>query len=408
MTVERWSRKWGWVAVCALAGFLAGCTPALDGDARDVVVRRGGIRMTVPFQGELEARRVEQVAVGVQGAAVLTELLPEGRAVGKGDVLARFDSSQIEQDLARQENEWIRARQELDSLEKAELPLELLEMEARRAEAKAEMDAEARFLEAARDLQARGLMSSAEVEQQEQKMEALHTRAEQLDTRMALTRDHVHEARRTKARAALDAARQQRDFTMRQLELCEVRAPVSGVVTLVPLPVGGEYRPAHVGDTLYRNQVFLCLPDPSEYVVRGFAGEADLPFIRRGDAVEAVPVAFPDIRLSGRVESVGGMAQTRPGHPAWRKFFPVQIQLDPVAEQLPVGVSVHADVVTGEAADALWIPRAALVYRDGRAMVRRVDVGGRVREVAVETGLMAADRVEIVSGLSEGDRLRLP
>ena len=387
-----------------LALALAGCGREAAETPRTAVVERGALRMAIPFQGELEARRVETISVGVQGSAVLSELVPEGTRVEKGDLLARFDASQIEQDLARQENEWVRARQELESLEKAELPLELLDMESKRLEARAEREAEERFLESARSLAERGLMSDGEVAQQEAKVAGLAARGEQMDVRIELTKKHVHAARLAKARAALEAAERQRDFTASQRALCEVRAPVAGTATLVPLPVGGEYRTAHVGDTLFRNQAFLCLPDPSEHVVRGFVGEAELPWVKTGSVVDAVPAAFPDMKLTGRVESVGGMAQTRPGQPLWRKFFPVQIALDPIPAPLPVGLSVRADVVAGESSNALLLPREAVEWRGGQSFVRKASG----EETEVKTGLADALRIEIVSGLSAGDEVRLP
>ena len=393
------------LAAGALAALLwSGCGRGAAEAPRTVAAARGPVRMALPFRGELEARRVETIAVGVQGSAVLAELVPEGTRVEAGDLLARFDASQIAQDLARQESELVRARQELDSLEKAELPLELLELETKRLDARNELDAEERFLESVRNLAARGLMAPEEVAQQEAKIAALKTRGEQLDVRLELTQKHVHAARLAKARAALEAAERQRDFTASQLALCEMRAPVAGTATLVPLPVGGEYRVAHVGDTLYHNQAFLCLPDPAEHVVRGYVDEAELPWIQPGRAVAAVPEAFPEVRLSGRVESVGGMAQSRPGQPAWRKFFPVQIALDPLPRPLPVGITVRADVVAGEAADALWLPREAVVWRNGAAFVQRATGA----EIPVETGLADATRIEIVSGLAAGDEVRLP
>ena len=383
---------------------VAGCSREAAVAPRTVTVTRGAIRMTVPFAGELEARHVEMIAVGVQGSAVLSELVPEGTPVEKGDLLARFDTSQIEQDLAKQENDLVRARQELDSLEKAELPLELLDLESKRQDGQAELESEVRYLESARGLAERGLMSTGEVAQQEQKVAGLKARNEQFDTRIELTKKHVHAARLAKARAALEAAERQRDFTASQLALCEIRAPVAGTVTLVPLPVGGEYRTAHVGDTLFRNQTFLCLPDPSEHVLRGFVDEAELPWVKPGNAIEAVPTAYPNARLTGRVETVGGMAQTRPGEPVWRKSFPVQIALDPIPEPMPVGITVRADIVAGEATNALLVPREALEWHDLQAFARRPNG----KEVAVQPGLLDAAQVEVVSGLAAGDEVVLP
>ena len=132
--------------------------------------------------------------------------------------------------------------------------------------------------------------------------------------------------------------------------------------------------------------------------------EAELPWVKPGSAVEAVPAAYPNTRLTGRVETVGGMAQTRPGEPVWRKFFPVQIALDPIPEPLPVGLTVRAEIVAGEASQALLVPRAALAWRGAQTVVRRA-AGG---ETPVQTGLADETRVEIVSGLAAGDEVQLP
>jgi HlyD family secretion protein len=396
------------IAGLACALLCAGCGPRGLESARTTETVRGTIRMTVPFQGELEARRVEQIAVGVQGSAVLAELATEGTRVNAGELLARFDSSQIEQDLARQENDLVRARQELESLENAELPLELLDLESKRLEASAELEAEERYLESARGLLERGLMSAGEVAQQESKIAGLKSRRDQMDTRIELTRKHRHVARLAQARAALEAAQRQRDFTARQLAMCEVRAPVAGVATLVPLPVGGEYRTAHVGDTLFRNQIFLCLPDPADHVVRGYVGEGELPWVKVGNPVEAVPAAYPQVRLSGRVESIGGMAQTRPGEPVWRKVFPVQIALDPISEPMPMGISVRAEILAGESSSALVVPREAVEWRGSQAWVRKMSATGEPEETRVQTGLADGMRLEIVAGLAEGDTVVLP
>ena len=392
-----------WLAAALLA---AGGCGGRDDAPRTAAVERGDIRMEVPFQGELDARRVERIAVGLQGSAVLADIVEEGARVQAGDVLARFDATQVRQDLARQEGELTRAEQEMASLEQAELPLELMDLESKLADVQADRAAEERFLESVRNLAGRDLMATGEVSRQEAKVEAQRVREEQLRKRIGLTRDHLHTARLAKARAAREAARQQRDFTARQLELCEVRAPAAGIATRVPLPVGGDYRTVHVGDTLFHNQVFMCLPDAGEHIVRGTIGEAELPWVKPGAPVIARAPAFPDLELTGQVEQVGAMAQTRPGQPVWRKFFPVRIALEPLPAEMPVGITVQADILAGEARGVLRLPREAVTWRDSRAVVRRPNGGGE--EIPVETGLADATHIEIRSGLAEGDRVLLP
>lgn len=398
-------------AVCLLLlplFLLSGCAPEKPEALPTVHVRRGDIRQAVPFQGELSTRRMALISVGVQGPAVLTELAAEGSRVKQGDIIARFDSAQLEQDLARQTHEVLRASQELTSLEKAELPLELLDLQAAYEDAVEQAGAEERFLESVRDLAARGLMSPQEVEQQERKVEALNGRLAQMANRVALTQEHIHGARLAKARATLATAEQQRDHTATQLALCTVTAPADGTVALLPLPVNGEYRTAHVGDTLFRNQAFMCIPDPEEYVLRGYIGEGELSHVQPGATVRADAPAFPGILLRGTVESVGAVAQTRPGEPAWKKFFPVLIALETPEQPLPAGLTTRAEIISASAADVLLLPRAALDGQGDAPRVQRMMADGRLEWVTVEPGIMGALDCEIRSGLNEGDAVILP
>ena len=62
------------------------------------------------------------------------------------------------------------------------------------------------------------------------------------------------------------------------------------------------------------------------------------------------------------------------------------------------------DVVAGESADALLLPREAIEWRGGRSFVRMASGG----ETEVKTGLADDARIEIVSGLAEGDEVWLP
>ena len=122
----------------------------------------------------------------------------------------------------------------------------------------------------------------------------------------------------------------------------------------------------------------------------------------------AVPAAFPDLRLPGRVESVGAMARTRPGQPVWRKYFPVAIALDPLPRELPAGLTVRVEITAGEAVSALSVPRAALEDREGRLWVERRTPSGAAASAEVEIGWTDSEYAEIRSGLSEGDLVRCP
>ena len=70
-------------------------------------------------------------------------------------------------------------------------------------------------------------------------------------------------------------------------------------------------------------------------------------------------------------------------------------------------LSTRAPVVTGRnrAAPALVTPQSAVVYRNGKAGVFVLDAAGAARFRPVTTGARVDSRVEITSGLREGERV---
>jgi multidrug efflux pump subunit AcrA (membrane-fusion protein) len=69
---------------------------------------------------------------------------------------------------------------------------------------------------------------------------------------------------------------------------------------------------------------------------------------------------------------------------------------------LLVGMTVEVNILVREVADALLVPAAA--YRDGAVWL--VVDGAAIRR-SVEPGIIGRERIEIVAGLAEGDRVIL-
>src|SRR5690606_22401461 len=84
------------------------------------------------------------------------------------------------------------------------------------------------------------------------------------------------------------------------------------------------------------------------------------------------------------------------------KTYRIRIAL-PDDTPLIVGMSVEANVVTRQKADALLVPSDAV--SDGRVLVVDGDRGSW-RQVAI--GIRGTRKVEIVSGLAEDERIAAP
>jgi len=80
--------------------------------------------------------------------------------------------------------------------------------------------------------------------------------------------------------------------------------------------------------------------------------------------------------------------------------------VDKLPKEVNVGDSVDFDVITAKANDVLIIPKGALRSLAGRTYVQVLE-GDAKREVDIDSGLVSATEVEVVSGLAEGDTVIL-
>ena len=358
------------------------------------------------YEGSLEARRLENVMSQLSGSATIVELAAEGTRVKKGDLLVRFDSSQLERDLLKLERDYALARADLDGLEKAKLPLELRDLESKLREAQSQRDAETQYLEDSRQLLKEELISEQEVKQQELKTMAASALVASIELQLDLTQKHLHPSILERARATLSSADQELKIARQQLEKCTVTSKVDGMVVYQPVHVAGEYRTVRVGDTIYRNQPFLALPDMTDPVVRCEIPESELSRVKTGNEVRIVPISYPDLLLHGVVEYVGSMAQNISGRSGWLRYFHVVIGLKEIDPRLRSGMSVRVSVLTHHNPQALQIPRAAVNWDQGIPSCEVLRFGRKIRR-DLKLGMANEQYFEVLSGVDNGDSVVL-
>lgn len=395
----------GAVAILALAS-LSLCRRPSTAPASAVAVT-GPIQVWSVYPGKLEARRVDVIMSKFNGSATIVDLAPEGQAVKQGDLLVRFDSSQVERDLLKLQRDFALARTDLERLQNAELPLELRDLEAQMLEAQAEHESERQYLEDSRDLLREELVSEQEIAQQKLKVEQLQAKRDKLETQLKLTREYLHPSALEKARATLASAEQEMLLARKQLENCTVTAPSDGVVVYRPLSVGGEYRTARVGDSLFKNQPFMILPDMRDLIVDCQVPEAELARVSLGAEVTITPLSFPELKLRGRVESIGSMATMMMDRPGWQRYFRAVIGLQDADPRLRSGMSVQAQVMSYQNANALLIPRSAVRMKDDAPYCLRLRGRDQVPQ-PLKLGWADLRNFEVLSGLEAGDTVLLP
>jgi RND family efflux transporter MFP subunit len=151
-----------------------------------------------------------------------------------------------------------------------------------------------------------------------------------------------------------------------------------------------------VGEIVTSNTILYRIGWLKPLLLIAQVNEEDIPKVEVGQTVLLRSDAFPGQRLAGTVRDI-----TPAGDPVARTYR-IRVLL-PDDTPLRVGMSVEANIVVREKADALLVPAAA-VSQDA---VYVVD-GSRAVRRAVTVGIRGTQAVEILSGLKEGERVVAP
>ncbi len=188
------------------------------------------------------------------------------------------------------------------------------------------------------------------------------------------------EARIARARAELDEAQKQLDYT-------RVLAPFGGIVVERHVEIGESVNPGQPLMTgLSLEQLRVVVSVPQRYAEQ----------LRRD---QRATVTLND----GRVLKTGRMTFYPYADPGTHSFR-LRLQLEEPDASLFPGMLVRVGIPVGER-EALWIPSSSLVQRGELRAVYVLDDSDRRRLRQVRTGVQHDGKLEVLSGLSEGERI---
>lgn len=123
--------------------------------------------------------------------------------------------------------------------------------------------------------------------------------------------------------------------------------------------------------------------------------ESDVGFVRIGQTLPVYIDSHPGMgELQGRVTEIVPAADMA------THTFMVKVDLE--ADELMSGISGRA-VIPGDSRRHLFVPASAVYQAGGLSLVTTVDADGKARTRAVTLGQNDGVRVEVLSGLSDGD-----
>jgi len=210
------------------------------------------------------------------------------------------------------------------------------------------------------------------------------------------------------ARVAQTKAQQDRDLTRKG------RLTQSGTESIIRAPAAGTVltRPVNPGDpivplTSYQPGTEMAtVADMRDLIFKGTVDEIDVGKLSVGMTARIKVGALPTDVVTGRVSRIAPQAQQKDG----ATLFDVEIELLPGAKvTLRAGYSANADVIIREKKDILTIPERLVTFEDGgrKATVELpgADAKAPAKKVDIKTGISDGLNVEVVSGLSKGQKI---
>ena len=208
------------------------------------------------------------------------------------------------------------------------------------------------------------------------------------------------------ARVAMTKAEQNRDLTRKG------RLTVSGTESIIRAPAAGTIltRTVNPGDpivplTSYQPGTEMAtIADMRDLIFKGTVDEIDVGKLSAGMTTRIKVGALPTDVVTGRVSRIAPQAQQKEG----ATLFDVEVELEPSKITLRAGYSANADVIVREKKDVLVIPERLVTYADGGKKAT-VEVPGSdpksPKKVDIKTGISDGLNVEVVSGLTKGQKL---
>ena len=335
-------RPWSWWVLASGILFLSGCAPKdevpMAAEPPPVLiapVQLQDVTEEIQTTGQLIAKFEATIASQVSGQ-VTAILVDEGEEVSEGQVLLEIDP-------------------ELKMLE-------LANAEANMSEARAQAVESWRDLQRIQNLNERGAISEALLDDAKTTLELTQARQKAAEARLGLAQ-----------RALADSA---------------VRAPFSALVSLRHVSVG-EF--LNVGMPVL--EIVALDPIEAEFSF----SELDSAHVRLGQTVYLELAPFPDLVFEAEVSMIAPTIDQRTRTLRAKALLPNSQGL------LRPGLFVHVTLGMASREGVAMVPEESLLQRaDGTVLYRLVE-GNRVERIVVESGVLRNGMVEIKEGLSVGD-----
>ena len=179
-----------------------------------------------------------------------------------------------------------------------------------------------------------------------------------------------------------------------QLNKTILRSPINGVITK---------QDAKIGEIVSANEIIVSVISANQFEVESNVPEADIAKLKIADEAKITLDAYGDnVLFNAKVIKIDPAETIIEGVATYKTTF----QFDKEDDRIKSGMTANIDILTDKRENVLIIPQRAVITRATEKFVL-VDNGTQnPEERKIQTGLRGSDgNVEVISGLSEGERI---
>jgi multidrug efflux pump subunit AcrA (membrane-fusion protein) len=364
-------------------------------------VKKGNFEISVFTTGELEAKNSIQIKgpEGLRSANIfqikITDIIPEGTVVKKGDYIANLDKAEIgnklkdaSSDLQKNQSQYNQIQ--LDTaLQLRQARDEMINLEYTTKEKQIALDQSA-------------YEPPASIRQIQLELDRSKRTLEQAQKNYELKRNQLR-AKMQEAAATLGQSTAHYEILTDLLQQFTIKAPESGMV-IYQREWNGKKR--GVGSTIgVWDPTVATLPDLSVMSSKTFVNEVDIRKIKVVQAVQVSLDAYPEKKLTGSVVSVANVGEQSPKNDS--KVFEVVIRINERDSTLRPAMTTGNRILVDRLKDVLSAPLEC-IHNDGDSLSYVfVKTGMSTQRRQVLTGETNENFAVIRDGVAAGETLLL-